>query len=339
MNELAHAPRQDSDATLERELAQQISNARQRMERGGYVYPDEYEEATEAATHVWRLREELGLGAFKRTLIPSGGKPRFLLVFATPLGAEVVLKVYGRRRPGEISLERLWNHAGIPAVEIIDGGNEPATWLLMTPIPATPVAEHPLRGTTLLEVTGELSSLMRDAHQIPLPADEADLLTSHGYRLFGPAIKRHLAAVTTTLTAHGYAVRDDWPEIADALEVHRRSALLHGDLSVGNVIRHAHDGGLRLLDAAAYLGPPEFDAARWAARTGGAKEGQATLTAWLEVESGLDVAYAHQLLGLELLMEAGVRELVKDEDAEELGFPDQYTLELLSTADNLLPSN
>jgi aminoglycoside phosphotransferase (APT) family kinase protein len=110
-----------------------------------------------------------------------------------------------------------------------------------------------------------------------------------------------------------------------------RRVHLHGDLFSGNVAFDARDGGLRVIDSCAYLGPPEFDAARWCARVGRAGAVQRLAEGWAEVER-LDGPLLQRLLGLELLMEAGVRELVKIENGLPWDARDAETVALLAAA-------
>ncbi len=151
------------------------------------------------------------------------------------------------------------------------------------------------------------------------------------------ALAPHLTVAIGALERHGYDPRRDWPALAPEIYSTDSPTLLHGDLVVGNVIRDAVDGGLLLLDTCGYLGPREFDAARWAARSGGAAESAETLSAWLKVEAGLEPRRAHALLALELAMQAGVRELVKEERGVLWQDHDDMTEQLLQAAEDLLP--
>ena len=302
------------DKALDSELRAHVARVRRRNELTSGAYPDESEEVRMAAAHVRRLRTELGLGRFVCSLTSRGAKPRFLLVFQLPPYGEVVLKAYGRPRPGEVHLERLWGRRGVPTVDILDADSTPDTWMLMRRLPLAPLTTEPLRGALLPELTDGVARLVVAAHSVADLSPEADALRL-GYRLSGPAVQKHLEAVSRSLVGHGYRL----PAISEQLiRAHAGAAHpLHGDLGLGNVVRDARDGQLRLLDASAYVGPREFDAARWAARLGGAEYGEALLERWLSIESGLDRDRARLLLGGEMLMEAGVREIIKDEQRQD----------------------
>ena len=110
---------------------------------------------------------------------------------------------------------------------------------------------------------------------------------------------------------------------------------MHGDLTVLNLLQD-DVGRLLMLDTCGYTGPAEFDAARWSARTGGAAAATDLLTAWCRREPELDRRLANKLLGLELLMEAGVREIVKDERRIDWTVTDSETQRLFAVGSELL---
>lgn len=194
-----------------------------------------------------------------------------------------------------------------------------------------------LAGATLTSVSAELAALMANAHSVGSAVlGGATSLDTTGLQRLSDAVTTHLGGVLVALRRHGYPLREDWDALVRRLCTSQQPTLLHGDLGGGNVVRDADDGQLRILDSCGYIGPPEFDAARWAARTGGATKSEDVLSTWLANEPGLDEPLTRALLGLELLMEAGVRELVKDEQHQPLNLPDAITEQLLATTNRLL---
>jgi hypothetical protein len=246
-----------------------------------------------------------------------------------------VLKAYGRKRPSEAQVQRLWRSNGVNVVAVLEHGDDPATWLLMPPLRIEAVSDlH--QGHRLDLVTRELAELMTPAHNLGAAALKTGELGANLQRL-DEAMTLHLAAVLIPLARHGYPVRQDWRELIRALSASGRPAVLHGDLGGGNVVRNTDDRTLQILDTCGYIGPAEFDAARWAARHGGATRAEDALAAWLDTEPGLDYDLANALLGLELLMEAGVREIVKEERGEPWDVPDRITLDLVRASHRLSP--
>ncbi len=149
------------------------------------------------------------------------------------------------------------------------------------------------------------------------------------------ALETHLGTVTEVLVRHGYTVTIPWRMMVRDLVSTGPATVLHGDLADGNVVRGLEDGGLLLLDACGYIGPAAFDAARWAARIGGVQAAQQHLHVWQRHEVENDSQAAYKWLGLELLMQAGVRELVKDERRCLLAYPDAVTQQYVTLATEL----
>ncbi|WP_305785693.1 phosphotransferase [Symbioplanes lichenis] len=308
--------------SLDELLAAQIERVDRRVTGGGDIYASERDEVRVAARAVHDLCERLDLGRFLGPVGYPKAKPQFLLLFERG-----VLKAYGRVRAGEARAQRLWHDHGVRVVRVLDAGDDPHSWLLMEHLDAAPVARGPV--PALDSLTTELAGIMSGAHAA------GDAGARKGLPRLGDALRTHLGGVLVAARRHGYPIRPDEDGLVDRLTTSDRPVILHGDLGGGNVVRE-RDGGLRILDACGYVGPAEFDAARWAARTGGAEGGERVLARWLDAEPGLDPAVARPLLGLELLMEAGVRELVKDERGEPAAFPDPATERLLAVADRLL---
>jgi streptomycin 6-kinase len=325
----------DGDDQLEAVLQAQIARVDSRVVGGGNLFADDSTEARTAADQVRRLRHTLRLGRFLGPVGYIKSKPQFLLLFDSP-GGPVVLKTYGRCRPGEARVQRLWRDHGVRVVDVLDAGDHPTSWLLLAPVEVEPVARKPLTPDELSATTAELAALMAPAHAAGRATltERPDFRT--GLKTLSSAITTHLGGVMVALRRHGYPVRDDWDRLVRQLCESHKPTLLHGDLGGGNVVRDAADGRLWILDSCGYVGPAEFDVARWSARTGQAARSEDALSGWLDVESQLDVFRARALLGLELLMEAGVTELVKDEQQQSLNFPDAVTEELLDTATRLL---
>jgi hypothetical protein len=227
----------------------------------------------------------------------------------------------------------------VPVVNVTNAGNDPTSWLLMTPMPIEPGPPRSLTGAQLISTTTELAALLAPAHRI----GRARLVSDQSFRTtlqrLDTAMTTHLGGVLAALGRHGYAIPGNWQELVRALCTSTSPSILHGDLGGGNVVRNTHDHRLWILDACGYIGPAEFDAARWAARTGQAAAAEDVLDTWLAAEPDLNPELARTLLGLELLMEAGVREIIKDEQRQEPNFPDVATEELLSTANRLLETH
>ena len=320
---------------LENVLTAQVERLDRRVTGGNDVYAAERDEIQVAAQRVQDLRVELGLGRFLGPVGYPKSKPQFLLLFDSPDGP-VVLKAYGRPRPGEAQAQRLWQQHGVRVVNVLRAGDNPTSWLLMPLLPIEPGSPKAFTGHQLISVTTELAALLTPAHRI----GRAKLASDPGFRVqlqrLDAAITTHLGSVLAALDRHGYRIPGNWRKLVRDLCTSTSPSVLHGDLGGGNVVRSTADNQLWILDSCGYIGPPEFDAARWSARTGQADAAEEVLNAWLATEPKLNTGLARALLGLELLMEAGVREIVKDEQHQELNFPDAMTEELLTAANRLL---
>ncbi|MBW8486970.1 phosphotransferase [Actinomadura parmotrematis] len=258
-----------------------------------------------AAALAADLAGRLGLGRFRGPLTHNAGRPQLVLEFAGGASGEVVLKVYGKRRAGEAQALRHWTRHGIPAATVLDGGDDPATWLLMRRVDGAALAgTGAAAGARLPGLTRELAEVLRAAH-----ASGGTALP--GARPLAAVLPGRLRASAAALERHGHVPPAGWRDAAAAYG-QGPAVLLHGDLGLGNVLRE-RAGGLLLLDASAYTGPAAFDAARWCARVGGADAAPAALAAWSAGEAGLDAAQARVLLGLELLLEGGIREIVREQ--------------------------
>jgi hypothetical protein len=318
------------DTTLRAVLERQVVRVDARAVGGG-AYEHERTEIRHAVEWVARLRQELALGRFIRSLTPDTGKPQLLLLFDAVDRGPVVLKVYGRPRPSEAAVQRLWWRHGVRVPRVLASGDREVSWLLMEFLPGSTLAQADVADAAgLLRVSRELADTMVPAHRV----DPGPLNAGRAGQPLTQALPRHLAAVLGALGRHGYPVRTDWSDRAGELYAMGPPVPLHGDLTVRNLI--VGDGGLWLVDSCGYLGPAAFDAARWCARSGGPHRAEAALDAWLRVETGLDPVLASALLGLELLMEAGVRELVKDEQGKPSSARDERTLACVATSDRLL---
>jgi hypothetical protein len=319
------------DAELRAALERQVVQVDARVRGGAGVYEHERMEIRHAVEWVARLRQELALGRFIRSLTPDTSKPQVLLLFNTVDRGPVVLKIYGRPRPSEASVQRLWWRHGVRVPRVLASGDRQVSWLLMEFLPGSTLSKADVSGTIgLLRVTREVAAAMVPAHRV----DPGPLTAGRAGQPLAQALPRHLAAVLGVLVRHGYPVRPDWSDRASELYAMGPPVPLHGDLTVRNLI--VGDGGLWLVDVCGYLGPAAYDAARWCARSGGPDRAEAALDAWLRVETGLDPVLVSALLGLELLMEAGVRELVKDEQGKPSSARDERTLACLATGDRLL---
>lgn len=320
------------DRALQLAITEQVELVDRRVSQAQDLYAKERDDIRLAAAQLEPLQAALNLGSFLGTVGPASGKPQLRLLFDSPRGP-VVLKIYGRRRPGEALVQQLWHRAGVRVVNVLAAGDDPTSWLLMPQLMLSPLVDGSFTEHQRITLTRELAGVLAAAHSAGAdlaPRNLPDL------QLLPDAIPHHLGVVLTALDRAGYRVRPDWKQKTGLLVSRRAPTLLHGDLAVGNVVRDAADGGLRLLDTCGYIGPGEFDAARWAARIGSAAQAELLLDTWLSVEKGLDPDLAHQLLGLELLMEAGVREIVKQEEGMAATVGDPITTELLMHADRYL---
>lgn len=323
---------EEPDHRLRECLEAQVRAVDQRLgTRDAYAW--EAAEVRVAARYVPQLRRRLGLGQLLRDLTPATGKPQFLFVFdaggALGPGVEepgpVVLKVYGRRRPGEAALQSYWHSRGLPTPAVHRFADEPVSWLLMAYEAATPVSIG--SSDDLLGLTRELASIMAAVHA-------EGIVPVTGSRYLGQGVLPHLEAVTASLARHGYRLPCRWHEGAEAVYRSGKPVSLHADLFPGNLLRTT--SGLQLVDSCGYLGDPGFDAARWAVRVGTDEcPPEEVWEAWLAVERELDRAVAWRMLAVESLMQAGVREIVKDERGEPAGTEDPVTLSLLAAAERL----
>ena len=304
-----------------RAIEEQIEQVDRRVTGG--AYSGEAAEVRRAVEIVPGLRDRLGLVKFLGSLNPGFGKPQLLLGFCSAEHGDVVLKVYGRQRPNESAVQAMWHSAGVSAVPVLSAGDDPVSWLLMPRVPG--LQPRPEAGPDL---TGHLAGILRAAHAVYSPAvgKPRDLVAGVG---------GHLRGVLAVAERHGYPLPGDWE--AAALKYYHgcTGTFLHGDLTVRNLLQD-DAGRLLMLDTCGYTGPAEFDAARWSARTGGAAEAIDLLTVWCRSEPELDRRLAERLLGLELLMEAGVREIVKEERGIDWSGVDAETQRLFSVGSELL---
>lgn len=290
----------------------------------GGAYAREAEEIRRAAELIPALRARLDLGEFRGSLNPGTGKPQLLLSFHSRSHGEVVLKVYGRPRPNEGAVQSFWYAAGVAVVEVLAAGDDPLSWLLMPKVRGRPPNPDEAVG-----LTSEVGALMARAHS--------------RYRLdvgrrqdLHQGVAHHLMAVMAAVSRHGYRIPPGWQAAAASIySSDAESTFLHGDLTVKNLLRD-RDGSLLVLDTCGYTGPAEFDAARWSARSGGSARACRVLHSWLDREPGLDTGRAERLLGMELLMEAGARELAKEEHRANWSTRDEETMRCLEFAGDLL---
>jgi len=324
-----------TDDSLDETLRRQIAAVDRRVSLGGGVYSEETGEIREAARWTKALRAELGLGPLVESLTPDTGKPQVLFAFETAVHGPVVLKVYGTARPGEAASQRLWVARGVRSVPVLASGDAPVSWLLMERIPAAalhgadPAGADPAGIAGQRSLTREVAAVMRHAH------DRGDAGLSVAHALV-PSWLRHLTIAVGVLRRHGYRVPDAWDEVTARAGASDEPVLLHADLTPGNLIRDQRDGRLRIFDASGTVGPAAFDAARWAARTGGADGAERLLHDWLAVEDSIGQAQAFALLGVELLMQAGVVELMKAERGLPADRPDEETIGCLNRSAKLL---
>jgi hypothetical protein len=330
MNGHTSGDAQTVDEDLAETLERQIIAVDRRVRLGGDVYAEETEEIRVAARHAQALRTELGLGRLVGSLTPATGKPQVLLAFASEVHGPVVLKVYGTTRQGEAASQRFWVANGVRSVPILDSGDTPVSWLLMERIPDAPLwPDDADLQTRRRSLTRELAAIMMEAHA----CGEPDPASTHG---LVRSWLRHLTIIVNVLHRHGYDVPPRWADVVRSAGVQGRRVLLHADLTVSNLIRDRRDGRLRIFDASGTIGPAAFDAARWCARTGGASAAEELLDDWLAVAHYIDRAQSRALLGVELLMQAGVNELVKAEKGESVDTPDAVTTGCLERSAELL---
>ena len=280
-------------------LQNQIRQVDARVDGAGGAYAAEREEIRRAVAFVDCLCERLGLNECERDLNPGTGKPQLLLLMCDAQGERVVLKVYGMQRPNEAPVQGLWANEGVATVRVLDSGDDPVSWLLMPYLSG--IAPAQADGPAL---TVDVAHIMSVAHGIY----RANV--GRPQELYA-GVGMHLRRVLAAATRHDYAVPPDVDINAAQLMSSGVPTFLHGDLTTANLLRGSN--GLRILDTCGYTGPAEFDAARWSARVGGSLGAIEVLNHWLGVETALDPRLARRLLGLELLMQAGVREIVKEE--------------------------
>jgi streptomycin 6-kinase len=316
-----------------------VERVDRRTDQASGTYDDDRTYVRQAVEQVLVLRRRLDLGRFLGPVGPERTKPQFLLLFERAGGQRVVLKVYGKSRPGEAAVQLAWRRHGVRVVDVLDAGDDPTSWLVMRAVETVPVVtEIPPTGPRLRALTAEVAEIMAPAHVVGTQLLLHDEISVPTLQPLGEAIDRHLAVAVAALERHRYDLHRDWVRTAHPLYTSRVVTLLHGDLFVGNILRDAADHELLMVDSCGYAGPPEFDAARWAARAGGPTEAVAVLSDWLQIEPRLDARLAHGLLALELVMEAGVRELVKEEQGLPWHAHDATTRALLDSAEEILPT-
>jgi streptomycin 6-kinase len=307
------------DVELRQVIADHVA-AVERRTRGG-AYEHELDEVKAAATAVDQLVELLQLGAFVDTLTPPTGKPQLLLEFATATTATVaagrtaVLKVYGRARPGEAIAQRRWAARGVPVPEVLQDGElvvdgRRLSWLLMERLHGAMPADPADDADEAVRLTHVVAAAMATAHE------PSDVPATGNVTALRDGVEHHLVTVVDVLVRHGYEPPDGWRELAASTYAAGRAVLLHGDLAHVNLFDDVR-GTTFVLDACGYVGDAAFDAARWCARTANAtaaRPGSCSLLvdAWLAHEP-LDRTLLDAFLALEHLMEAGVREIRKDE--------------------------
>lgn len=310
----------------------------ERVDRRVALAPGAYEQdrgyVRRAAEQVLVLRDRLALGTFLGPIGPERTKPQFLLQFEQECGRRIVLKVYGKSRPAEALVQAAWLRHGVRVVDVLDAGDEGVSWLVLRAVSTSPVvSDGELSAARLPALCAELAAVLAPAHAVGARLVAEGEVPESALQRLDAAVGHHLDVALAALARHGYGAGRDWHAYGATLLDPDNTTLLHGDLVIGNVVRDAADGGLLLLDSCGYLGPAEFDAARWSARMGGAAGAGTALAVWLDAEPSLDSDLAHRLLALELVMEAGVRELVKEEQGRPWNVRDPATEELLAAAE------
>lgn len=314
-------------------IHQQVDSVVRRVNNGGGAYQEEIREVQVASENLLKIRRRLGLGELTSNLTPNTGKPQFLLGFQRTPGSreQVVLKVYGSVRPGEGLTQVVLTKGGAPVIPTRLYGNSPVSWLLMDRVKGRDLTEVIAKGdSTLVNETRRIASAMEPFHELA-PREYP------GVQSLEDAILRHLDAVVAPLKDHGYETPMDWREHAVTTYNAGQKVGLHNDLFSGNVFV-GENSQLYILDSAAdhCVGDPAFDAARWIARSvsnlnpkemWSAK--RALTRSWLDGEPGLDPTILDQMIAVELLMQAGVVEIVKDEKGLPSVERDSKTLKLL----------
>lgn len=316
---------EDADPGLWDALVAQVQAVDARVTEAG-VYAHESIEVRRAALEVPVLCRDLRLRRYLGSITPATGKPQFLLLFddgpdEAGRGGRggAVLKVYGRSRPAEAALQRRWFSDGLPTPRVLASGDDPVSWVLLEHVPTRPLAV-----TTSSEVLG----LTRDVAGILRRVHAAGPVAGHCAVPLGDGVMPHLVAVVASLVAHGYSPPAGWHEAAAASYAAGQPVTLHGDLFPGNLLNA--ERGLLIIDSCGYWGDPSFDAARWSVRVANAScSADQVLAAWVEVEQ-LHIPTARLMLGVESLMQAGVREIVKVESQQETAGPDPVTAALLA---------
>ncbi|MFI0366487.1 phosphotransferase family protein [Actinomadura sp. 1N219] len=309
-------------------LREQIAQVDRRVALSGGLDADDRKQIRSAADLAESLCRTLDLGSFGGVLTDNSARPQLVLAFSSPDRGDMVLKVYGKQRPGEAQALRLWARHGLPAPVVVESGDDPSTWLLMTRVDGATFSRGDLDDThALISLTRKVADVMAQAHAL----DGSGVSWA---RPLAPTLTTYLEASVAALIAHGYKLPSHWREAA-SLYGRGPVTLLHGDLGLGNVMR-ARNGTLCLLDPSAYRGHAAFDAARWCARIAGPDRVEAALAAWLEAEPTIDTTLVRTLLGLELLLQAGVREAVKRQQGRQSDGRDAVTHAFLTEADRYL---
>lgn len=325
---------------LDTAIQEYVEAVERRIEQGGGGYSEEIGEIRIAASRVKAIHADLGLGDFVKSIRRPTGKPQLLLVFKAgainPANPEqpLVLKVYGRSRPGEGLTQHALTSSGavVPTLRFSD---KPNSWLLMEYLDV-PNLEDKLPCSNLpstywtQKVAAATASFSRDA-----PSSYARSQT------LDRAIFRHLDIVTKSLVSHGYSVPADWAEDAHETYGLGTPAGLHNDLFPGNVLvigENSSQPQVMFVDSSSdgCVGDRAFDAARWIVRMAatGAPEKIAALIdvhkqAWLAGDPNVNRQLLDRMIATELLMQAGVVEIVKAENGLPWSERDTKTIALV----------
>lgn len=291
-----------SDDSLQSTVSTHVAAVDRRIGASGR-YRHEGAEIRAAVEALPVVHAALGLGSFVRSLTPPTGKPQLLLVFEPPThGDPVLLKLYGRQRPGEGAVQAYWTKVGVRCAPTIAHGNDPTSWLLMELVPGKALSLDGDVGA----VTTELASLVRAAH-------ESTPLELSGTQTLAAGVMGHLEVAVATLTDRGHDAPGGWRGWAADAYRDGEPTVLHGDLFPGNVLRDDRDGVLRVLDSCAYVGDRAFDAARWTVRVSQPTKFDSVIRSWRGGEPALDDRVVAGMLAAESLMQAGVIEIIKAE--------------------------
>ncbi len=128
-------------------LAALIDKVDLRVQRSHGSYSEDRVYVRRAARQVIRLTDELKLGHLVGPVAPTRAKPQFLLFFQPEHGERVVLKVYGKSRPGEAFAQSLWRRHDLRFVDVLNSGDHPVSWLVLRAVNTTDVAHGPLVGS------------------------------------------------------------------------------------------------------------------------------------------------------------------------------------------------